>query len=95
MAAVVTIAFLFYIALSAISNVWNSFLAVYKTRWFNRWARRQGLGDLALCDALEEVKCGLFEVELGGHLLKKRIARPGQGKRGGFRTLIATNKGSL
>lgn len=27
-------------------------------------------------------------------MLKKRIARPGQGKSGGFRTLIATNKGN-
>jgi hypothetical protein len=32
--------------------------------------------------------------QLGGGLLKKRIARSGQGKRGGFRTLVATNKGT-
>jgi hypothetical protein len=37
---------------------------------------------------------GLFEAELGGDLLKKRIARPGQGKSGGYRTLVATNRGS-
>jgi hypothetical protein len=35
---------------------------------------------------------GLYEADLGGGLLKKRIARSGQGKRGGFRTLVATNK---
>jgi hypothetical protein len=34
---------------------------------------------------------GLYEANLGGNLLKKRIARPGEGKRGGFRTLVATN----
>jgi len=38
---------------------------------------------------------GLYEANLGGHLLKKRIARPGGGKRGGLRTLVATNFGSL
>jgi hypothetical protein len=38
---------------------------------------------------------GLYEADLGGGLLKKRIARSGQGKRGGFRTLVATNKGNL
>lgn len=27
-------------------------------------------------------------------LFKKRIARPGQGKSGGYRTLVATNKGN-
>lgn len=36
---------------------------------------------------------GLYEADLGGGLLKKRIARAGQGKSGGFRTLVATNKG--
>lgn len=36
---------------------------------------------------------GLFDAELGGGLFKKRIARPGQGKSGGFRTLVATQRG--
>ena len=36
---------------------------------------------------------GLYDADLGSGLVKKRIARSGQGKRGGFRTLIATNKG--
>ena len=37
---------------------------------------------------------GLYDADLGGGLLKKRIARPGQGKSGGFRTLVATNRGN-
>jgi len=37
---------------------------------------------------------GLVEADLGGGLVKKRIGRPGQGKSGGYRTLVATNKGS-
>ncbi len=36
---------------------------------------------------------GVCDADLGGGLLKKRIGRPGQGKRGGFRTLVATNRG--
>jgi hypothetical protein len=36
---------------------------------------------------------GLYDADLGGGLVKKQIARSGQGKSGGFRTLIATNKG--
>ena len=36
---------------------------------------------------------GLIDADLGGGLVKKRIARPGQGKSGGYRTLVATNKG--
>jgi hypothetical protein len=39
------------------------------------------------------MSAGLYDADLGGGLVKKRISRSGQGKRGGFRTLIATNKG--
>ncbi len=67
-------------------------MAIYKTRYFTRWARKEGLNDLSLCNAVREMTEGLYEADLGGGLLKKRVARAGQGKRGGFRTLIATNK---
>jgi hypothetical protein len=70
-------------------------MTVYKTRWFNRWAHKQGLDDLSLCAAVREMTAGLYDADLGGGLVKKRIARSGQGKSGGFRTLIATNKGDL
>jgi hypothetical protein len=66
---------------------------IYKTRWFDRWARKQDLDDLSLCKAVEEMVAGLYDADLGSGLFKKRIARPGQGKRSGFRTLIATNHG--
>ncbi len=66
-------------------------MAVYKTRWFARWARKEGLSDKALRAAVREMSEGLYEVSLGGNLFKKRIARPGQGKRGGFRTIVATH----
>ena len=69
-------------------------MGVYKTRWFDRWARKQGLNMPSLCAAVREMTAGLYDADLGGGLLKKRIARPGQGKSGGFRTLVATNKGN-
>jgi hypothetical protein len=68
-------------------------MAVYRVRSFSRWARKQGLSDSALCNAVREMRQGLYEADLGGGLLKKRIARPGQGKRGGLRTIVATNNG--
>lgn len=68
-------------------------MAIYETRWFDRWARRQGLTSLALCAAVREMMDGLLDADLGGGLFKKRIARPGQGKSGGYRTLVATRKG--
>jgi hypothetical protein len=68
-------------------------MSVYRTRSFTRWARKQKLSDKVLCDAVREMRQGVYEADLGGGLLKKRIARPGLGKRGGFRTIVATNHG--
>jgi hypothetical protein len=67
---------------------------VFKTRFFNRWMRKTELSDAALCQAVVEMVQGLTDADLGGGLVKKRIALPGRGKSGGARTLVATNKGS-
>lgn len=69
-------------------------MAIYMTRWFDRWAGKQNISAHSLCKAVREMESGLYEADLGGGLLKKRIARHGQGESGGFRTLVATNKGS-
>jgi hypothetical protein len=69
-------------------------MAVYKTRWFDRWARKEGLTASSLCDAVQEMLHGLVDADLGSGLVKKRIGRPGQGKSGGYRTLVATNRGN-
>jgi hypothetical protein len=69
-------------------------MAIYKIRWFARWMRKEGLSNKSLRGAVDEMAQGLFEADLGGDLLKKRIARPGQGKNGGYRTLVATNRRS-
>jgi len=74
--------------------IYSMKVAIFKTKWFDRWARKQGLTTSGLCTAVQEMAAGLYDVDLGGGLLKKRISRPGQGKRGGFRTLVATNKGT-
>ncbi len=67
---------------------------VFKTRHFKRWMRKTELTDAALCTAVLEMAEGLIDAELGGGVVKKRIGTAGRGKRGGARTLIATNKGS-
>jgi hypothetical protein len=46
----------------------------------------------SLCAAAQEMAAGLHDAQLGGGLFKKRIERTGKGKRGGFRTLVASNK---
>ena len=66
-------------------------MRVFKTRVFSRWARREGLADPSLCEAVSEMLQGLVDARLGGGVVKKRIARAGEGKRGGYRTILATN----
>jgi len=46
-----------------------------------------------LRDAVAEMKEGLIDARLGGGIIKKRIARSGQGKRGGYRVILASNLG--
>ena len=65
---------------------------VFKTRHFSRWMRKTDLIDDALCAAVSEMVAGLIDAELGGGVVKKRIALPGRGKSGVTRTLVATNK---
>jgi hypothetical protein len=48
-----------------------------------------GLSDSRLRDAIERAQRGLVDADLGGHLIKQRVAREGQGKSGGFRVLVA------
>lgn len=56
--------------------------------------RKAGLTDQLLCAAVTEMAGGLIDADLGGHVVKKRVALPGRGKSGGTRTLVATNRGS-
>jgi len=67
---------------------------VFKTRHFSRWMRKTELTDQALCAAVAEMSRGLIDADLGQGVVKKRVGLAGRGKRGGARTLIATNKGT-
>ena len=67
---------------------------VFKTRHFTRWMRKTELSDRALCVAVNEMAQGLIDADLGGGVVKKRIGLAGRGKRGGARTLVATNRGN-
>lgn len=61
---------------------------VFKTKTFDRWARKV-VNDVLLCQAAREIEQGLFEADLGGGVCKKRVPIPGQGKSGSTRTLVA------
>ena len=62
------------------------------TRHFSRWFGKTDLSVEALCRSVDEMGRGLIDANLGGGIIKKRVALPGRGKRGSARTLVATNK---
>jgi hypothetical protein len=67
-------------------------LRVLKTKVFGRFARKEGIRDRQLADAVREIEQGLHDGDLGGGLIKKRLARAGEGKRGGYRAILVYRK---
>ncbi len=63
-------------------------MRIFKNAWFEKFARKEKISDGALCEAVARAEKGLIDADLGGGLLKQRVARPGAGKSGGYRTLI-------
>jgi hypothetical protein len=62
---------------------------IFKTKYFARYARRERISDVMLREAVSRAERGLVDADLGGGVIKQRIARSGQGRSGGFRVLLA------
>jgi len=69
-------------------------MRVFKNKAFSKWAAKEGLDDAALLAAVEEMERGLIDADLGGHVVKKRVAIGGRGKSSGIRTLLAYKIGN-
>ena len=76
---------------NSLSDIVAKMRRVFLTRYFSRWLRKTELSVDALCKAVQEMERGLIDANLGGAIMKKRVALPGRGKRGSARTLVATN----
>jgi hypothetical protein len=63
-------------------------LRIFKTKALTRFARQNRIPDASLVAAVERATRGLIDADLGGRIIKQRVARAGEGKRGGFRLLI-------
>jgi hypothetical protein len=63
------------------------------TKAFRRFQRKEQIGDTALIEAIQRATSGLIDADLGGGLIKQRVARPGRGRSSGYRTIIAFHDG--
>ena len=68
-------------------------MRIYKSRWFVRFARKERIADAKLLEAIQNAEKGLVDADYGDGLIKQRIARPGEGKSGGYRSIVLFRKG--
>ena len=64
-------------------------MRIFKTKYFCKWAEAHKIENDSLRKATEALSHGNTDGDLGGFLHKKRVARHGQGKSKGYRTIIA------
>lgn len=67
-------------------------LSVFKSKPFARFARKARITDADLWKAARLANQGVIDADLGGGVIKQRIARAGEGKSGGSRTIILFKK---
>lgn len=67
-------------------------LRVFKNAWFERFARKEKISAEALWGAVERAEQGQIDADLGGGVIKQRIARPGGGKSKGYRSIVLYRK---
>lgn len=64
-------------------------MQIFKTKWLARFVRRERITDTSLREAIERAERGVIDADLGGGLIKQRVARQGQGRSGGYRMMVA------
>ena len=66
---------------------------IFKSKWFVRFAHKERISDAKLCEAISDADKGNVNADYGGGVIKQRIARPGQGKSGSYRSIIYYRRG--
>jgi hypothetical protein len=62
---------------------------IFKTKWVVRYVRKERIADASLVEAVDRADRGLVDADLGGGIIKQRVARSGQGRSSGYRMLLA------
>lgn len=70
-------------------------MQIFKNKWFARFADKEGIEDRKLCEAVKAAERGTIDADLGGGVIKQRVARHGAGKSGGYRTVILYRKADV
>lgn len=68
-------------------------MRIFTSRWFQRFAWKEGIADAALNEAVVRAERGQIDADLGGGVIKQRIPRPTQGRSKGYRAIILFRRG--
>ena len=69
-------------------------MRLFKNTWFTRFADKEGISDDELWETVNQLEAGQADADLGGDVYKMRIARPGEGKSGGYRAIVFFRRGN-
>jgi hypothetical protein len=61
---------------------------IFKNSWFTRFAEKECIADSELRESVDQLESGQADANLGSGVYKIRIARPGEGKSGGYRIIV-------
>jgi len=68
-------------------------MRIFKSKWFAKFARKEEISDEKLIQAVKDAEAGNIDTDYGGGVFKQRIARPKEGKSGGYRSIILYRQG--
>ena len=68
-------------------------MRIFRNQWITKFAKKHKISDSELIEAVERAGKGVIDADLGGGVIKQRIARQGQGRSGGYRSLIFFRRG--
>ena len=70
-------------------------MRIYRTREFSQFCKKNRIPVNDLCETVARMRLGAINADLGGGVYKQRLRRKGQGKSGGFRTIVFLRVESL
>ena len=63
-------------------------MRIFKNTWFTHFADKEGITNAELRELVNLLEAGQPDADLGGGVYKMRLARPGEGKSGGYRVIV-------
>jgi hypothetical protein len=68
-------------------------MRIFKDKPFSRFARKENISDDELIRIIPQLEADNPDANLGGEVFKMRVARPGEGKSGGYRVIVLFRSG--